>query len=40
MLRRSIPLILLFVLISSLWSGCIPRHSPHTPKPVSDAQCP
>lgn len=37
-MKRRIPaLVVLFVIMSTLVWGCIPRHPPHTPQPVPEA---
>lgn len=37
MMCRVPTLIVAFVVVSGLASGCIPRHPPHTPQPVPEA---
>jgi hypothetical protein len=36
MMRHLHALVVAFVIVSSLASGCIPRHPPHTPQPVPE----
>lgn len=36
MIRHLVVLAVAFVMVSSLASGCIPRHPPHTPQPVPE----
>ncbi|MBU6481752.1 MAG: hypothetical protein KGS09_14535 [Nitrospirae bacterium] len=37
MIRRVPALVVVFVIVAGLVSGCIPRHPPHTPQPVPEA---
>ena len=37
MVRRVPALVVAFVVVAGLLSGCIPRHPPHTPQPVPEA---
>jgi hypothetical protein len=36
MIRRKPALVVAFVAVVGLLSGCIPRHPPHTPQPVPE----
>jgi hypothetical protein len=37
MMRHRLALVVTFVAVAGLLSGCIPRHPPHTPQPVPEA---